>query len=134
MQFATEQPVQEPSRVLKYEQKPSAVSFQKDAVNAMITRHAFPLERIIEDANRSPMDVIAAINVFLEWCSKADWRTRLRWLKSRLLSSRKEGSQLTSELDLIEQLLERLFHGRMFEELRDVYEKLETKFLGMFLK
>ena len=106
--------------------------FQKDAVNALITCHALPLERIIEDANRSPAEVNAAANVFLEWCSRSDWRARLHWLKSRLLSSRKESCQLYSELHFVEQFLERLFLGGIFDELRDVHEKLETQFLGMF--
>ena len=132
MQLAEEQPVQELSRLLKYKQKLSAVSIQKDAVHAMINWHALPLERIIEDANRSPMDVGMAIHLFLEWCCKADWRARLHWLKSKLLSSKRESSQLAYELDLIEQLVERFFHGGIFDELHDVYEKLETKFIGMF--
>ena len=108
------------------------MSIQKDAVHAMVNWHALPLERIIEDANRSPMDVGVAIHLFLEWCCKADWQARLHWLKSKLLSSKKETSQLTYELDLIEQLLERLFNGGILNELHDVYEKLETIFLGMF--
>ena len=108
------------------------MSIQKDAVYAMINWHALPLERIIEDANRSPMDVGMAIHLFLEWCCKADWRARLHWLKSKLLSSKKETSQLTYELDLIEQLLERFFHGGILNELLDVNKKLETKFIGMF--
>ena len=116
---------------MKCEEKPSAVMFQKNAVNALITCHALPLERIIEDANRSPVEVNTAINVFLEWCSRSDWRARLCWLKSRLLSCRKESCQLYSELHFVEQFVERFFLGGIFDEFRDVHKKLETQFLGM---
>ncbi len=135
MQFiAEEQSALEPTELLKQEQIPTATTFQKDAIRAMLTWHSTPLERVIEDARKSAKDVRTAIDTFLEWCSKEDWRVRLHWLKSRLLCSRKEGDSFASELEGVDRFLERFFNSELVELLYDIYKEVEMKCGGKMEK
>ncbi|CAB3997411.1 PREDICTED: uncharacterized protein LOC107342904 [Paramuricea clavata] len=130
-QFMTEeQLVLEPSKLLKHKLKPTATSFQKDAIHAMITWHATPLEILIEDISKSPLrDVRIVINIFLEWCSKEDWRTRLDWLKSSLLPSRIGSDRFTSESEIADYCLQKLFESKVVKLLYDIYGKLEMNYI-----
>lgn len=122
-----EQSALEPSKLLK--QKPTAMNFQNDAIHAMITWHSAPLEIVVEAISKSSRDVRIVINIFLEWCSEEDWRMRLDWLKSRLLPS---SDRFTSESEIADYCLQKLFESKVVKLLYDIYGKLEMNYIGMF--
>ena len=110
---------------MKLEEKPTAKNFQKHGVRAMLQWHTAPLERIIKGASGSPIVVMTAINIFLEWCSKEDWRMRLDWLKSRLLPSTKEGSRSGNQLETARQYFERLFDTDAVKRFYNIFENVK---------
>lgn len=133
-QFHTENEMVQKKSMAK---KPSARNFQKDAVSAMISWHSMPLKRILKGARKSSSAVMTAINIFLEWCSKKDWVTRLHRLKHWLVHSVNENKEFICELNMVEFCLQRLFQSEAAELAYNLYENLEAKFRGkseMFLK
>ncbi|XP_028395044.1 midasin-like isoform X2 [Dendronephthya gigantea] len=109
------------------EKNPSASSFQKDAVRAMISWHSIPLKRVIKGARKSPNNVMTAIILFLEWCSKKDWITRVDRLK-HWLHSVNGREEFTCELNMLEVCLHKLFQSEAARQTYKLYDDLETKF------
>ena len=97
----------------------------------MIKWHSIPLDRIIQDASKSDKNVMTAIKIFVEWCSKKDWRMRLDWLTSNMLSCtrkfQKERNVLAATPRLFESYFRDLFDTDAVKQFYDIHEHVEIE-------